>query len=54
MNKVQVYSALGQLLLDNDYNADNVKIDFTPLSPDLYFVKIYSEDKFTIIKTIKK
>lgn len=54
INKVQVYNTTGQLLLDNDYNVNNIKIDFTSLNPGLYFVKIYSEDKFAIIKTIKK
>ena len=53
INKVEVYNLLGQLLSSNTYNSNNVKIDFTALNSGLYFVKIHTEDKVAIIKTIK-
>lgn len=53
INKVEVYSLSGQLISGNTYNTNNVKIDFSALNSGLYFVKIHTEDKVAIIKTIK-
>lgn len=54
IDEVEIYNSLGQIVINNKYNSNNVKIDFTSLHSGIYFVKIYVADKVAIIKTIKK
>ena len=51
--KVEIFNTLGQLIQSKTYDKNDVKIDFTTYNSGLYFLKIYSEDKTVIIKTIK-
>lgn len=54
ISAVQVYNVLGQLVSDTNYNANQVKVDFTALARGAYMVKITANDQVNVIKVIKE
>jgi uncharacterized delta-60 repeat protein len=53
ITKIELFNILGQLQYSNNYDKNNVEIDFTSLQSGLYFAKIYADNKSAVIKIIK-
>jgi hypothetical protein len=57
-DKIEVYDVSGKLIQSNEFNLTvtdaQVNLDITNYESGIYFVKIYSEGKYTIRKIIKE
>lgn len=54
IDKVEVYSVLGQKVLDSTQNSSRVEVDLQALSSGTYMIKIYVGNDNQLIKVVKK
>lgn len=54
IDKIQIYTNLGQLLLDNNYIQKKVTLEMSSYSKGIYFVGVFSEGKPNYFKIIKE
>ena len=54
LTSVEVYNSLGQLVLNSFPNAYSPKIDMNLLTPGIYYLKVFSENKKSLIRVVKK
>lgn len=54
IDKVVIYSLVGQKILDTNLSENNFNIDFSNYSKGIYLIKIISENKSQTYKVIKK
>jgi len=54
VESIEVYSMLGQKIMDIKSNGNNNSLDMTQLESGTYFVKVWSQQRFNIYKVIKK
>ena len=54
IDRIQIHSNLGQLLLDTNYTQNNVKLDISNYPKGIYFVSVFTEGKSNYYKIIKE
>jgi hypothetical protein len=52
--KINIYNLTGQLLLQQDFSGENVRIDIGSLSPGLYFISLQEDTGPGEVKTFIK
>jgi hypothetical protein len=48
LQKVMIYNALGQVLLDKETNGDALQLDLSEFEDGLYWVKIISQNRISV------
>ncbi len=54
INSVEIYDLSGRVVIKKASNSNEVSVNMTDLSASIYIVKVFSEDKSTDFKVIKK
>ncbi|TDE45046.1 T9SS type A sorting domain-containing protein [Flavobacterium rhamnosiphilum] len=54
IDSVEIYNLLGQILFNEKYNSNAVKIDFSSFNSGVYLAKVYSDNNIKSIKVVKK
>ncbi|WP_179009434.1 CUB domain-containing protein [Winogradskyella forsetii] len=54
VESIEVFSMLGQKIMDIKSNGNNTRLDMTQLESGTYFVKVWANQRFNIYKVIKK
>jgi len=54
IKEIQIFSLLGQLVMQKVNNSNEVHLNLNKLSQGAYFVKIYTKDKAKVVKLIKQ
>ncbi|WP_163410073.1 T9SS type A sorting domain-containing protein [Flavobacterium ajazii] len=50
IEKVEIYNLLGQKIFENNFNINEINIDFTNYNQNIYLIKIFSEGKIQTSK----
>ncbi len=53
INKVNVFNQLGQVVLQKEYNTNEVQLDFSGLKTGIYFIAVDSDKKQSTFKIVK-
>jgi len=53
INKVTAFNQLGQIVLEKDYNTNEVQLDFSGLKTGIYFISVDSDKKQSTFKIVK-